>query len=215
MELNIVLHAGTLLSIVVIYWRSIRRILKQDRRAVGLLAVGTLPAVIIGLPLHAWCSEWLVDPLLAGYMLPLTGLLLLWAKGRRPGDAAYQDLSYGRALLIGAFQAVALLPGISRSGTTIVGGLMVGLRRDAAASFSFLLAIPAIAGACTLELKDLLVSGGTGSPWGLLVLGACVSFLVGLAALFWVLNWLERGRLHYFAYWCIPLGLAVVAWQVF
>lgn len=210
--LNIVLHAGTLLAILVVYGRSLWALFGRDRKVLGLLAVGTLPAVVIGLPLHEWASDWLVNPLLAGCMLPLTGLLLLAPLKFSAGSLRHQEISWRQALWIGACQAVAILPGISRSGCTIVAGLSVGLRREAAATFSFLLAVPAVGGACVLELKDLLLADTT-PAWGLLALGAAVSFVVGLVSLWWLLKWLNQGRLHYFAWWCVPLGLAVAAWQ--
>jgi undecaprenyl-diphosphatase len=122
-------------------------------------------------------------------------------------------MSYRQALSIGLFQAVAILPGISRSGATIVGGLLVGLRRDAAATFSFFLAIIAICGAIVLELRKFAIEG-VGDQGLTLMVGAAVSFVVGMFALRLLLRWLNEGRLHWFAAWCIPVGLLVVAWQV-
>ena len=225
-DLNIMLHAGTLLSILVVYWRRIGRLLSSDRGVIPKIIVGTLPVVVSGLILTKHFPHWLDNPLLAGCMLPVTGLLLLWAARRPLGDVDYTDLTYRKVLLIGAFQAVAPLPGISRSGTTIAAGLAVGLSRQAAATFSFLLAIPAIGGAIVLKTWKLLsetpsesLSPGTSVPllsssgW-LLALGAAVSFLVGLLALRWLIRWLEKGRIQYFAYWCIPVGIAVVVWQL-
>jgi undecaprenyl-diphosphatase len=211
---NIVLHAGTLGAILVVYWRRLWRLLGEDRRVLGLLLVGTLPAVVIGLPLHKWGGDVLTNPLLTGLMLPITGLLLLWGARHPPGDLDYHDIGYRRALLIGLFQAVAILPGISRSGSTISAALALGLRRDAAATFSFLLAVPAIGGACLLEAKDLLSASAGQIDYAPLAAGAATSFLVGLLALWWLLKWLQQGRLHLFAWWCILLGAAVVAWQV-
>ena len=214
MELNIVLHVGTFFSILVIYGRRAIRLLTHDRRVLGLLVVGTLPAVVVGLPLDRWFEDWLENPLLAGCMLPLTGLILIWGSRRPVGNVAYEDLSYRNALIIGLCQATALLPGISRSGTTIVAGLAVGMRRDAAATFSFLLALPAVGGACLLRLIKIAAAGSSTTPAALLITGAAVSFVVGVFALWWLIRWLESGRLHYFAWWCIALGLGMVAWQL-
>jgi undecaprenyl-diphosphatase len=213
LELNIMLHAGTLLATIVVYWRRLIAALGNPR-LIGLLIVGTLPAVVIGLPLRFVGESILESPLLAGAMLPVSGLLLLIASRRQHGTLAYEDLTWRQALVIGLFQASALLPGVSRSGTTIASGLLVGLRRDAAATFSFLLAVPAVGGACLLETIKLLKQGSVQTPPEMLVAGAAVSFVVGLIALAWLLRWLERGKLHYFAYWLIPLGIAVVAWQL-
>ena len=214
-QLNIVLHAGTLLSILVVYRARILRLLGPDREVIPKLIVGTLPAVAIGLPLHEMDSlQWLLtDPLLAGAMLPLTGLLLIVGNRLGTGQTDYTAMSYRQALSIGLFQAVAILPGISRSGATIVGGLLVGLRRDAAATFSFFLAIIAICGAIVLELRKFATEG-VGDQGLTLMVGAAVSFVVGMFALRLLLRWLNEGRLHWFAAWCIPVGLLVVAWQV-
>jgi undecaprenyl-diphosphatase len=212
--LNIVLHAGTLAAILIVYREKLWRLLGQDRRVIGLLLVGTLPAVVVGLPLHKWGGEWLTNPLLTGLMLPLTGALLLWGARQPVGELEYADIGYRRALVIGLFQAAAILPGISRSGTTISAGLALGLKREAAATFSFLLAVPAVAGACLLELKDMLWESSGQIDYRPLLAGAVTSLLVGLIALAWLLKWLQQGRLHLFAWWCMALGAAVVIWQL-
>ncbi|HEX4148250.1 MAG TPA: undecaprenyl-diphosphate phosphatase [Pirellulales bacterium] len=215
-ELTILLHVGTLASILVVYWRRVWRLVGPDRRVIGMMAVGTIPAVVLGLPLHEIHAfrQWFSDPLLVGCLLPVTGILLLASSRIKPGDVDYTQMTYRQALLIGCCQALALLPGISRSGTTIVAGLLVGLRRDSAATFSFFLAIPVILGAAVLESKDLL-AGGSGEPLGPLLLGVLASFVVGVASLKLLLRWLNQGHLAWFAWWCIPVGLAVVAWQRF
>lgn len=214
LTVEILLHGGTLLAILVVYWRRLWRLLGADRRVIGLLIVGTLPAVVVGLPLHEIeaCHQWIENPLLAGCMLPVTGLLLLWAARRPEGALDYTQMTYGQALLIGLAQAVAILPGISRSGATIVAGLAVGLRREAAASFSFLLAVPAISGALVLGLRKLAWSDFSREEFGRLGLATAVSFFVGLAALAWLLRWLRQGRLQPLAWWCIAVGLSFVAW---
>ncbi len=213
-EVNVVLHLGTLLSVIVFFRRRIARLLGEDRRVIPLLIVGTLPLVVVGLTLKAFAPEALEDPLLAGLMFPLTGVLLIWASRLKPGEAYYADLNYREVILIGLLQAVAALPGISRSGATISAGLVVGLRRDNAATFAFLLAIPAICGAGVLESVHVLQQAGFSTPVGTLLIGAFVSFAVGLCALSWLVRLVERGRLAMFAYWLIPLGFAVTAWQL-
>ena len=143
---TIILHMGTLLAILIVYHREVLRLLTHDRRVIGLLIVGTIPAAVVGLLLHKYFKHEMVSPLLTGCLLPLNGLILLFIDRKTPGDTTYEQLSYPQAIFIGCCQAFAPLPGISRSGTTIAGGLAAGLRRDAAATFSFLLAIPAISG---------------------------------------------------------------------
>lgn len=213
LEINILLHAGTLAAILVFYWRQIVDIIRTDRRVIGLLVVGTIPAVIVGLPLKIYAEHLLQNPLLTGFMLIATGSLLIWSGRRRDGELDMVEISHGQAFLIGIFQALALLPGISRSGWTIGGGLLLGVKRESATTFSFLLAIPAIIGATMLEMKDLVGRDGGGTPGLLLALGTSVAFVVGLISLWGLVKIVQRGRLAWFAWWCIPLGIAVIVWQ--
>ena len=209
-----ILHAGTLGSILVYYRRSILALVAKDRNVVGLLAIGTVPAIVLGLMIKIFFDEYLESPLVAGLMLPVTGAMLLWMAGR-DGELEYAKLTYTQALVIGLFQAFALLPGVSRSGSTIVAGLLVGLRRPAAATFSFLLAIPAIALATGYETLKLVRNWDPEVRYDLLAIGTVVAFGVGLAALWLVVRMLNQGRLFWFAFWCIPLGVGIVGWQVY
>ncbi len=216
LTVNIVLHFGTLLAILVYYHRRIADLLTRERRVIGLVIVGTLPAVFIGLGIKRYFGEAFESALLSGFMFPITGLGLLWTARAKPGEITCADLRYDEALLIGFAQAFAVLPGISRSGATIVAGLARGMRRDEAAAFSFLLAIPAIGGGGVLHLLEFLSADSppAQTSLGILVLGAAISFVVGLAALAWLIRWLEQGRLHLFAWWLLILGPVVVAWQL-
>lgn len=216
LERTVALHAGTLLATLVVYGRALSRAIFSDYRTFGLLIVGTIPAVIFGLiASQDALKHWLENPLLAGFGLIATGIVLL-AIARPPEEGIeYQKLSFGRAALIGLFQATAILPGVSRSGTTIASGLKLGLARRDAATFSFLLSIPAVAGACTLEsLKMALADSPPATPIWQLAIGVVVAFFVGLAALFTLLRMLQAGRLYLFGYYVIPLGICVVLWQL-
>jgi len=214
LTVDVVLHLGTLLSILVFFRRRIAALFFQDRRVIGLLLAGSVPAGAAGLLLKEQFEAAFDSPLLVGCMLLGTGALLLWARRQPPGIASCRELGYVRAVVIGLFQALAILPGISRSGSTITAGIVVGLRRDEAAVFSFLLAIPAIAGAGLVDFLHYSKSSGDSTPVLVLLVGAAVSFLVGLLALWLLIRWLRRGRLHLFAGWVILLGTAVIAWQL-
>lgn len=211
---TIILHLGTLFSILVIYWRRILRLLTTDRRVIGLLIAGTIPAGVVGIALEEYFKDWMTDPTLTGAMLLINGGVLLWINRRGDGPLKYQQLSYAQTLAIGACQAAAPLPGISRSGTTIAGGLAVGLNRSDAATFSFLLAIPAISGAVAVALLKLAKGAAISSSPDTLALGAVVSFLVGLVSLKLLLKVLSSSRLHWFGWWCIALGSVVLVWQL-
>jgi undecaprenyl-diphosphatase len=215
MDLTIVLHLGTLGSILVFYHHWIARLLGQDRRVLWLIVMGTLPAVglvlLCKLVFDAAFEPVLKSTLLAGCMLPVTGLALIWAQRAGAGERTYRDLSWFESLLIGMAQAAAILPGLSRSGSTIAAGMALKLTRPAAATYSFLLAIPALAGAGVYEAFSMArdqVSLSTSASN--LVIGALVSFVVGLAALWLLKRIVEHGRLHYFGWYCIVLGTIVV-----
>jgi undecaprenyl-diphosphatase len=219
LDLTIVLHMGTLGSILVFYWRRILRLLGEDRRVIGLLILGTIPAVVLVLVTKKLAGKQLEQvlesPLLAGFMLPVSGLVLLWALRQTPGKTEYRELTWWNSLLIGIAQATAILPGLSRSGTTIASGIGAGLTRSAAASYSFLLAIPALAGAGAYEGLSMLKDGRQFSePASHLLLGVGVAFVVGLVALRFLNTLLERGQLHWCGWYCIVLGVAVVIWQL-
>lgn len=216
-DLNIVLHVGTLLSIMVFYWHRVLRLLGRDRRMIGLLFVGTIPAVLVGLPVKLLASKLVLEnSLLAGVMLLVTGALLVWISRHPAGTGEASQLTLGQAWWIGASQACAILPGLSRSGATISAGIWFGLNTKAAATFSFLLAIPIIAAGGGLELVKIVLEHGTDqqTSLGLLLVGLLVAFVVGLASLYVLLTILERGRLAQFAYWCIPMGMLAISWNL-
>ncbi|MFW6170914.1 MAG: undecaprenyl-diphosphate phosphatase [Planctomycetota bacterium] len=213
-DVNVVLHVGTLFSIFVFYWYRIWRLLGQDRRAIRALIVGTVPAVVLGLGIKFTCEEVIENVFLAGLLLPVTGLMLLWATRWLNGQGEYVELTDRQAFLIGLSQSAAILPGLSRSGTTICAGLRLGLSRQAAATFSFLLAIPAIAGAGLLTVISMATKTGGETAWTHLLIGGVIAFVVGLLALHWLISWLEQGRLRLFAWWCIPLGICLTVWQL-
>ncbi len=214
--LEVILHAGTLGSILVVYWRRILDLLTSDRRVIALLVVGTLPAVVIGLTIKTQFEQILRYPLLASLMLLVTGSMLIVLGRLKPRDGSYQQMSYLNAFLVGCFQAFAILPGVSRSGSTILGGRLLGLKSDDSVTFSFLLAIPAILGATVLTLKDVYEQSREGIQMAFsvqeLVIGAVVAFFVGIFALRWLIGWSRLDRLHWFAWWCIPVGVAASAY---
>jgi len=213
-ELNIVLHFGTLIAIICFYWKRILALLSSDRRVIPMLVVGTIPAAIIGIYLKKMHEPLLSNTLLSGCMFPITGIMLIVLSKLKQGDKEYEKMNYGTVVLIGLAQAFALLPGISRSGSTIVMGSLLGLSRQSAATFSFLLAIPAILGATVLELKDILDEGATDTSVSLLLMGLVIAFVVGWFSLSWLVKWLEAGKLHWFAWYLIPFGVVVVIWQL-
>lgn len=222
-EVSIALHLGTLASVLVYYRREVARLLGEDRRVLPMLVLGTVPAAIVGVGIKKGLSDAAADAVLenvvlAGGMFFVTAAILWWGarKSARQGDGGptYQQLGWRGVLAIGVAQALAILPGVSRSGSTIAAGLGVGLSRESASTFAFLLAIPAILGAGVLEGLDILEQGATGTPIANLAIGFAVSFAVGWGALALLIRWVKRGRLAVFGWYLVPLGAAVLAWRV-
>jgi undecaprenyl-diphosphatase len=217
LRMNVALHVGTLMSILWVYRRDLWELRKRPKVVLAII-VATLPLVVIGLsPLKDLLTQGFDTPLIAGCCLLVTAGLLASAHRWETNARPLEDMTPLRAGVIGLFQAVALFPGISRSGSTISGGLLLGFRRDVAANFSFFIAIPAIAGAAVLLLKDAFTEtqpAATGYAWGPILLGTLVSFLVGLLALRWLLKLISMRRLHWFAWYCAAVGTLTIIWQV-
>ena len=216
-KLNILLHVGSLIAILVVFRQRIIDLLSKDRRLIPMLIAATIPAVVVGFPIRKFApeiQEYL--PLIAGCFV-VTGILLLLTLRTSEGEKTCSTMTWTDALIIGCVQAVAILPGISRSGSTIVAGLLCRLKREEAAAFSFLLAIPVIGGSGLLECYDMLKQSGTepSTPAisdGLLLLGAFISCVTGIIALVFLLDWLKKGKLWYFAVWVFmmaPITLAL------
>lgn len=214
LRMNIALHIGTLFSILVIYRAELWELRRRPRVVAGIV-IATLPLVVIALtPLKDWVEAAFQTPLVAGVGLLVTAALLAVGQRFERDADALDQLTPGGALAVGLFQAVAIVPGISRSGSTISGGLLIGLRREAAAAFSFLIAIPAIGGASVLMAKEVLERPTSLRDWPLWLLGGAVAFAVGLLALRWLIRLITRRRLHWFAWYCAAAGTATIVWQL-
>ncbi|MGE9266759.1 MAG: undecaprenyl-diphosphate phosphatase [Verrucomicrobiales bacterium] len=210
--LEVVLHVGTLLSVVVYFWPRLWRMLKslwtkdlaEERKWIGLLALATLPAVVLVLtPLGDLFESAYDNPVLVSGLLIVTGALLL---APRVIKARSRDLGWRSALVMGLGQAFAILPGISRSGSTITAGLLGGVEPKKAAEFAFLMSIPAIAGAVVFKLDEVKekFQGADVMAYGA---GTLAAFLVGLFAVYVVMAAIQRGKFSYFAYYCFAAGV--------
>lgn len=169
-----------------------------------MVGLGSVPTAIIGLGFKDVFERMFEDPRFAAGMLLVTALLLLSTRLAGESRQGLGSMALGTALLIGLAQGFAIIPGISRSGTTIACALLLGVEREHAARYSFLLAIPAILGALLLKLGEL--SGGGGVEWAPMAAGFVVAGATGFFALRVFVPLVNRGALHYFAIYLIPAG---------
>lgn len=219
LSFEIVLHLGTLVSVLIFFRRSlwkltlslVRKEMVEERKMILWLGIATVPAVIAALLFKDFFEGAPGKPVLVSGLLIVTGLILFVPRLLK-GRAAKIGLK--SSLVMGVGQAFAILPGISRSGSTIAAGLVSGVKAEKAAEFSFLMSIPAIAGGFVLTMKDQLeVSNSFGEALGscfnqAYVVGAIAAAIVGLFAIYLVMGAVRRGRLEYFSYYCFAAGIA-------
>lgn len=218
-QIEVVLHVATLLAVIIVYRTTLLSIVKglfardpQSWKYAVLLGLATVPAGLVGV-LLADALERVFDSLLAvGINFVLTGAIL-WSTRRVPEPSSDRP-GWWQAVTIGASQALAILPGISRSGTTVAAAMWLKIRPVAAAEFSFLLAIPAVSGAAVLLLSD--VQGGGMPAWdtGLIISFVC-ALISGIAAIQLLILLLRKRAFHRFAPYCWVLGVATIAWSLF
>jgi undecaprenyl-diphosphatase len=230
----VVLHVGTATALLVYFWRdwlsllmaafgrggAINRTIHESRHLIALLVLGTLPAVMLGFVFEKWLRHLFGSPVAAAAFLIVNGIVLFAGERlRRRANVAgnRRELVRARwsdAIVIGLAQTTAFFPGISRSGATIVGGLLVGLRHEDAARFSFLLATPIILGAAVLEIPKLLhaspVTGAAGISGGVLWVAGLVAGLTAYASTAFLMRYFrnreESPALDPFAYYCWLAG---------
>jgi undecaprenyl-diphosphatase len=213
---EIALHVATLFAIVIFYRRRILSlvvgVLARQRVALvyaAKLGLGTLPAVVLALSAKDFLEAQFANPFVVGVDLLITGVVV-WTTRRTAPRALQGEPSWAAAFWIGCAQAVAILPGISRSGATVAAALALGVAPVAAAEFSFLLGVVAIAGAAVLMIPEL----GQVSPDKLsaIWIGSGAAFLAGVAAIWLFVRMLERQVFHYFAWYAWAVGGVFLVW---
>lgn len=212
LRLDIFLHVGTLLSIAVFYWRVIRRILVEvDWRYALKVIVSAVPAGVVGILFKDDLESLFSSPTAVGWALVFTGAVLLVTRLLPKGG---RDVSFLRAFLMGLAQAVAITPGVSRSGMTIAAARATGVESAKCAEFSFLMSIPPIAGAALLEIKDALEAApaevSAEPSWGLVLYGSALAAVVGYFSLAVLLKTLKGGRFWLFGPYCIVAGVVTL-----
>ena len=230
----VMLHFGTLLSVFVVFWKDIVELFKEliltikdlighkglrlDERPIRklgvMIIVSCIPTAIIGFAFGDIFEGIYSKPVLIGVMFIITGLLLLAAETWGGGNRNINNLNYRNSIFIGIVQGLAIIPGISRSGSTLFASLLCKLDREFAVKFVFLISIPTILGSFILELPDGLKEGVTGQMWGPVIVGMLVAFLSGLFAVKVMLKVVANKKLKYFSIYLYVLAAAVIIYSI-
>lgn len=220
---EVVIQLGAILAVVVLFWNKLWPFTTKEKGYVkrksfmiwSKVIVAVLPAAVIGFLLDDWLDKHFYNPWVVSAMLVFYGVLFIIVentnKNRKPKTISMKNMSYTTALLIGAFQVLALIPGTSRSGATILGAMMLGVSRTIAAEFSFFLAVPVMFGASLLKL----VKFGfvfTGEQFVVLAVGLVTAFVVSILAIKFLLGYIKKKDFKAFGYYRIVLGLFVLGY---
>lgn len=210
---EVLVHMGTLCSVLVVFKNDIFNLIfnfssAKNRNMILAIIIGTIPAVAIGLALKENINLLFDNISAVSFGLILTGVWLILTKWSVDKNRSLNSVS---GFIIGCVQAVAIIPGISRSGATIGAAMFFGISPKKAASFSFLLAIPAIAGAGLLTALDVETASMKGFSFPVILTAFLSSFLVGWASLHWLLQLISKGKFHWFGIYCLVIGLITLS----
>ena len=226
---RVVIQLGAILAVVVLYFHKLWPFCKDNGRDTGFAAhlrwpvvrlwfkiiVACVPAAVLGILLDDWMDAHLYNSVVVALMLIVYGVafILIERRPRVPTTTKLSRITYPQAFKVGCWQVLSLIPGTSRSGATIVGGLLLGLSRACVAEFTFYLAIPVMAGASLLKVLKFAVSGVaiTGTEVAVLAVGCVVAFVVSLAAIRFLMDYVKRHNFTFFGIYRIALGLVVLA----
>lgn len=223
-EFEVLVQWGTLVGVFIFFWQDIlaiaravlaglarRRPLDTFEAKLGwLIVAATIPAVVLGLLFKDYFEAAFAAPVFVGGLLILTAVLLVVAEKLGARRRALEDFGWLDAVIVGFWQAAAILPGISRSGATIGGAVLRGFDRTAAARFSFLMSIPALLGAGVVALKDLLDAGTLGAQLPAISVGFVAAAVSGYICIRWLLHYLQRHSLMVFAAYCAAVSVLTV-----
>lgn len=224
---EVVIQLGAILAVILLYFEKIWPLKKKngaltlDRATLdlwGKIIAACLPAAVIGILFNDWMEEHFFTPEVVAITLIFYGILFIAIESRNVGSGQVkrvEDISYKKAIQVGVFQLLSLVPGTSRSGSTIIGGLLIGLERSVAAEFTFYLAIPVMIGASLLKLiKYILRMGFVFNANELLILavGCAVAFVVSILVIRFLMSYIKKHNFVPFGYYRIALGILVLAY---
>lgn len=232
---TVMLHVGTLVSVFIMYWGDIRELIKElfftlkdlitgkglklDERPVRklgvMIIVATIPTTAMGLGLNKFFESLNANIPAIGASWIITGFLLFFADRVGKGNRDIDKMNFRNSLFIGVMQGIAICPGISRSGSTMVGGLLTGLEREFAVKFAFLISIPTILGAAVLELPEALKATTSGTmSMGPMLAGIAVAAVSGVLAIKAMIKVVVARKLKYFSYYVWALGVFAIVYRL-
>ena len=206
---DVALHAGTLLALVLCFWRDWIEMLMHKRRLFYLIILASVPAGVLGFFFNDFVEESLRSPYIISLALVLGGIVMYLSE-KILKHRSLEDLNLPDAVVIGIAQAIALIPGVSRSGITISAGLFRGLDRSSSARFSFLLSTPIIAGATLLHAKRMM-TGNANYDLNLFMVGVAASAITGYAAIRFLMSFFRKYSLNAFVYYRFLLAAVIIA----
>lgn len=212
---QIVIQVGAMLAVMVLYAKRIMNSASLWRKVLA----GFIPTAIIGYALYALIKQFLLgNSSVVAWSLIIGGIIIIlfekWYGTKRRFGKDIEDISYREAIIIGLFQALAVIPGVSRSGATIIGGLVQNISREAIVEFSFLLAVPVICAAALLDIiKTPLVF--TGYEWGILGVGTIVAFITAIFAITFFITYIKKHSFTVFGYYRIVIGVVTLGFIYF
>lgn len=221
---DVVIQLGAILAVIVLFFHKLnpfsgRKSMVEKRQTWQLwfkVIVAVLPSVVLGLLLDDWLDAHLYNHVVVAIMLIVYGVAFIAVeqhnRTRRPAIRSTNQITYQTALLVGCFQVLAMIPGTSRSGATILGAILLGMSRTVGAEFSFFLAIPTMVGASGLKILKFILKGATmsGSEWACLIVASVVAFVVSLLAIRSLMNYVKRHNFSAFGIYRILLGIIVL-----
>ena len=216
----VVIQLGAILAVCVIYFHKLNpfspKKTAQEKKATWkiwyMVLIGCLPAAIIGLPLDDWLDEHFYNYVVVAIALIVYGIIFIWIETKcnyKPTVNSFEDMSPMTAFKIGCFQVLSLIPGTSRSGSTIIGGMLVGTSRTVATEFSFFMSIPIMAGASLLKLIKFGFHF-TANELMILIFGMVVAFVVSIIAIKFLVSYIQKNDFKIFGYYRIILGIVVI-----
>ncbi len=221
---DIALHFGTLLAIGIFFFKDwialikggLNKVIKKENSAEGrmfwYIVIATIPGGIIGFILDKYAEELLTKPLIIAIALIVMGIILYIIDKNAKKETEYENMSFKQTFLIGLSQALAFIPGVSRSGVTMTTGRALGIKREAVARYSFMLSAPIVLAATIFKLKDFIEYFLVADLMGIIAfaIGVVMSFLVGIIVIKFLLNYLKKGSFKIFAIYRIIVGIIVI-----